>query len=153
MTILALDLGTKLGWAVSFGPGDILSGTMDFKVRKYEGGGMMWVRYRSWLNEMADKHGPIERVVFEAVRRHIGTDAAHIYGGFLAHLTAWCEKRGIPHEGIAVGTIKKHATGKGNASKPLMIAAMKKLGFAPKDDNEADALALLLCVQAEREAA
>lgn len=153
MTLLALDLGTKLGWAVAFGPGDILSGTMDFKVKKYEGGGMMWVRFRTWLNEMADRHGPIERVCFEAVRRHIGTDAAHIYGGFLSQLTAWCEKRAIPYEGIAVATIKKHATGKGNAGKPQMIAAMVAKGFAPKDDNEADALAILRLVMGEKAAA
>jgi Holliday junction resolvasome RuvABC endonuclease subunit len=42
-----------------------------------------------------------------------------------------------------VGTIKKHATGKGNAGKQAVIAAMQAKGYHPKDDNEADALALL----------
>ena len=42
-----------------------------------------------------------------------------------------------------MGTIKKHATGKGNANKAAMIATMQALGFQPADDNEADALALL----------
>ena len=46
--------------------------------------------------------------------------------------------------GIPVGTIKKHATGKGNASKEMMIeAARKKLGYKDDDDNEADALWIL----------
>ena len=40
-------------------------------------------------------------------------------------------------------TIKKHATGKGNAGKDAVIAAMRAAGFKPSDDNEADALALL----------
>ncbi len=44
---------------------------------------------------------------------------------------------------MPVGTIKKHATGKGNAGKDLVIAAMTALGHVPADDNEADALALL----------
>jgi Holliday junction resolvasome RuvABC endonuclease subunit len=44
---------------------------------------------------------------------------------------------------VPVGTIKRHIAGKGNADKPAMIAAVKALGFAPADDNEADALALL----------
>ena len=44
---------------------------------------------------------------------------------------------------MPVGTIKKHATGKGNADKAAMVAAMHALGHAPADDNEADALALL----------
>ena len=40
-------------------------------------------------------------------------------------------------------TIKKHATGKGNAGKAEMIAAATARGFDPVDDNHADALALL----------
>ena len=42
-----------------------------------------------------------------------------------------------------MGTIKRHATGKGNAGKAEVIAAMKALGHPVTDDNEADALALL----------
>jgi Holliday junction resolvasome RuvABC endonuclease subunit len=44
---------------------------------------------------------------------------------------------------VPVGTIKKHATGKGNASKAEMLAAIRALGHRPADDNEADSLALL----------
>ncbi len=33
----------------------------------------------------------------------------------MGHLTAWCEHHNIPYQGVPVGTIKKHATGKGNA--------------------------------------
>jgi hypothetical protein len=82
-------------------------------------------------------------VVFEEVRRHLGTTAGHIYGGYLAHLTAWAEANRIPYHGVPVGTIKRHATGKGNADKAAVIEAVRKLGFNPADDNEADALALL----------
>ena len=38
---------------------------------------------------------------------------------------------------------KKFITGKGNAGKQAVIAAVKALGHLPEDDNEADALALL----------
>ncbi len=85
----------------------------------------------------------IDCLHFEEVRRHFSTDAAHAYGGFLATLTAWCEHHQIPYQGVPVGTIKKHATGKGNASKEDVIAAIRARGHAPVDDNEADALALL----------
>ena len=81
---------------------------------------------------------------FEEIRRHAGTDAAHVFGGLLATLTAWCEERGIPYQGVAVGSWKKHACGKGNASKDEVIAAMRERGFEPADDNEADAIAILL---------
>ena len=43
-----------------------------------------------------------------------------------------------------MGTIKKHATGKGNANKDQMIGAVRMRGHTPADDNEADAIALLL---------
>jgi Holliday junction resolvasome RuvABC endonuclease subunit len=82
-------------------------------------------------------------VYFEEVRRHASTDSAHVYGGLLATLTAWCEHHKIPYQGVPVGTIKKHATGKGNAGKDEMVKAMQALGHPVTDDNEADALAIL----------
>ncbi len=78
------------------------------------------------------------------MRRHAGTDAAHIYGGFLATLTAWCERESVAYQGVPVRTIKRFATGKGNAPKDAMIAAVRARGFSPADDNEADAIAILL---------
>ncbi|WP_370688744.1 hypothetical protein [Roseomonas sp. GC11] len=143
-SLLALDLGSRLGWAVRLADGTITSGTATFRPGRFEGGGMGWLRFRHWLDEMAGTAGPLGRVVFEEVRRHAGTTAAHVYGGFLAHLSAWCEGAGVPYQGVPVATIKRHATGKGNASKEAVIAAMQARGFAPADDNEADALALLL---------
>ena len=80
---------------------------------------------------------------FEEVRRHASTDSAHVYGGLMATLTAWCEHHNIAYSGVPVGTIKRHATGKGNAGKAEIIAAMQAKGYPVTDDNEADALALL----------
>jgi Holliday junction resolvasome RuvABC endonuclease subunit len=45
-----------------------------------------------------------------------------------------------------VKTIKRFITGKGNASKSEVIEAIHEKGFSPRDDNEADALALMFCV-------
>jgi Holliday junction resolvasome RuvABC endonuclease subunit len=41
------------------------------------------------------------------------------------------------------GCHKRHVTGKGNADKAAVIAAVRSRGFDPADDNEADALAIL----------
>jgi hypothetical protein len=103
---------------------------------------MRYLRFTRWLDELA-ADGPVAALWFEEVRRHAGTDAAHVYGGLMATLTAWAELRGVPYEGVPVGTIKRHAAGKGNAGKPAMIAAAVARGYSPADDNEADALALL----------
>jgi len=142
-TILALDLGTTTGWALRSPDGAITSGTQSFRPQRFEGGGMRFLRFKRWLTELKAHAGVIDSLHFEEVRRHVSTDAAHAYGGFLATLTSWCEHHQIPYQGVPVGTIKKHATGKGNASKDEMITAMRRLGHVPTDDNEADALALL----------
>ncbi len=142
--ILALDLGTTTGWALRNLRGRILSGTVDFKPHRFEGGGMRYLRFERWLDETLRLAGDVEAVYFEEVRRHIGVDAAHAYGGFLAGLTAWCEEYAIAYQGVAVGTIKRFVAGKGNADKAAVIAAVRERGFTPADDNEADAIAILL---------
>jgi Holliday junction resolvasome RuvABC endonuclease subunit len=152
VTILAFDLGTLTGWALATGDGGITSGTESFKPQRFEGGGMRYLRFKRWLTEIKQCADAIDLVVFEEVRRHAGVDAAHAYGGFLATLTAWCEHHQIPYQGVPVGTIKKHATGKGNASKDDMINAARARGFQPCDDNEADALALLYWALAQGDA-
>ena len=142
-TLLALDLGTTTGWALRTPDRRIVSGTHSFKPLRFEGGGMRFLRFVRWLDELQTLSGGLHQLAFEEVRRHASTDAAHAYGGFLGQLTAWCEQRQIPYQGVPVGTIKKHATGKGNANKDAMLDAVRGWGYAPVDDNEADALALL----------
>ena len=143
MKYLALDLGTNTGWAISAGGLVVTSGTITFKNDRWQGGGMRFLRFKHWLNEWQVSNNRIDAVFVEEVRRHLGVDAAHCYGGFLAILTAWCEHHQIPYQGVPVGTIKRHATGKGNASKDEVIASVRTLGHPVTDDNEADALALL----------
>ncbi len=150
-TILALDLGTRTGWALQGRDGAITSGTEGFKPQRFEGGGMRFLRFKRWLTELKHAVDGIDAVFFEEVRRHAGVDAAHAYGGFMAHLTAWCEHHRIPYQGVPVGTIKKHATGRGNAGKQAVLTAMLALRFRPEDDNEADALALLMWALATQE--
>ena len=147
--VLALDLGISTGWALQERNGRICSGSQPFRPQRYEGGGMRFLRFQRWLTELsqASDASPsqllIDQVVFEEVRRHAGVDAAHAYGGFLGQLCSFCEHHRIPYQGVPVGTIKRFITGKGNASKDQVIAAVRALGHSPVDDNEADALALL----------
>ena len=145
INILTLDLGTKTGWAF-YKSGDIFSGTESFHNSRYSGGGMRFLKFNEWLQTMersCSLNEGLNQIYFEEVRRHIGTDAAHVYGGFMAVLTSWCECAKIPYEGVPVGTIKKFITGKGNANKEEVMNAIRKRGHNPLDDNEADALALM----------
>ncbi len=98
---------------------------------------MRYIRFRAWLERLATDAGPIGAIYFEEVRRHIGTDAAHLFGGLLATLTAWAETL----LGRAHRYHQAACTGKGNAGKPAIIVAAGFAGFSPADDNEADAIA------------
>lgn len=147
MNILALDLGTKTGWALCgltpLGKRQIQSGVESFAPGRFEGAGMRFLRFGAWLSEMHRIGGGLQALYFEEVRNHVSTDSAHAYGGYMGKMTEWCEVNNVPYQGVPVGTIKKHATGKGNASKDQMLAKARERGHTPKDDNEADALAIL----------
>jgi len=142
MRILAIDPGTACGWAVRHSAQTVDSGVWDLTAKRHEGGGMRFLRCRVAFREALVAFRP-DVVVYEEVRRHMGVDAAHVYGGIIAIIASECEAQEpkIPYRGIPVGTVKKHATGKGNADKDAMIAAAVKrwAGFVPADDNEADA--------------
>jgi hypothetical protein len=142
--ILSLDFGTATGWALRSADGAIASGTAEFRIDRWQGGGIRFLRFKSWLTELKQRAGELDLIVYEQVRRHAGVDASHAYGGWLAILTAWCEHHAIPYQGVSVGTIKRHIAGKGNADKQAVIAAVRARGFNPSDDNEADAIAILL---------
>ena len=137
--LLALDLGTKCGWATHSNAG-IPHGMQEFKNDRFSGGGMRFLKFEKWLMELPQP----SQVVFEEVRRHAATDAAHVYGGLMATLTKWCEQNKIPYQGVPVGTIKKFWANSGNANKQKMIEAGKNRGYTEvTDDNTMDALALL----------
>lgn len=137
--LLALDLGTKTGWATNSNAG-IAHGMQEFKNDRFSGGGMRFLKFERWLMELPFP----SQVVFEEVRRHAATDAAHVYGGLMATLTKWCESENIPYQGVPVGTIKKFWTGKGNAGKDIMVAEGHRRGYKDvDDDNTMDAIALL----------
>lgn len=95
----------------------------------------------------------VDLIAYEEVRRHAGTDAAHVYGAITGIIQKQGEVCQIPYYGIPVGTIKKFATGKGNADKAKMVAAGEKLwGEAlPEDETDARFIALVAAAEYGRE--
>lgn len=141
-TFLAVDLGTATGWALRTGEGAIVSGT--WRLLPKPKGAHPGLRYANLFHvlEKTVPEGPLV-VHYEDVKRHLGTQAAHVYGGLLAMLQYWCFARSCECHGVGVGQIKKFWTGNGSATKGHMIAEARARGFEPDDDNEADAIALL----------
>lgn len=142
VNILALDLGTKLGWAMLPRGGQITHGTESFAPRKSWSPGQRWQRFRTFLHEVVSRHN-IHVIAYEDVKRHVGTDAAHAYGAFLALTELVADSHRVRLVPVGVGTIKKHWTGKGNSDKAAMEAQARARGFRPESDNDADALAIL----------
>ncbi|MBF0400751.1 MAG: hypothetical protein HQL80_07040 [Magnetococcales bacterium] len=144
-TILTLDLGTKTGWAILI-DGKVISGSQEWKkAGRTESPGRPFARFRRWLDEVKTSND-IRTIYYEEVRRHLGTTAGQVYGGYKFTLLSWADENAVEYESVPVGSIKIHTTGKGNAGKSAMIAAMEAKGHKPMDDNEADALAILYWV-------
>ena len=112
--ILALDLGTTTGWAIGGGSGQHhqrhhIIPAEPLRRRRHALSALPQLarsdRHRCWRHRC--------RVLRRSAPQHAGTDAAHVYGGFLATLTAWCEEAGIAYQGVPVGTIKRHVDRQG----------------------------------------
>lgn len=135
-SILALDVATITGFCTH-----TASGVWKLAPKKDESKGMRLIRFRSKLSEMI-KLAPIKIIVFEAVvmyGKHPNFTAAEMVGV----LKAFCEDNHIDYNSYMPTTIKKFATGKGDAKKTLMIqAAKEKYKIDILDDNHADAVHL-----------
>jgi Holliday junction resolvasome RuvABC endonuclease subunit len=145
MKILAIDPGTKCGWAYGDDTLQVTpmmnSGTWQLTSGRWHDLGSRCIRLRQEIRKIFELG--VDLVVYEEVRRHLGTDAAHVYGAIVGALQEECRNAGVSFESVPVGTVKKHATGKGNANKEAMLAAAIARGWKPVDDNEADALFIL----------
>ena len=150
MNILALDLGTKCGWALNIWyPDELmklhqLCGVWNLKPSVHESAGQRYAKFRHELHNCL-LCGKVDLIVYEEVHAHAAVDAAHVYGGLMAVVQVVAIDNKIEYRGVGVGTIKKHATGKGNAKKDSMIcaAALKWPSINIISDDHADALWLL----------
>lgn len=142
--ILSIDTATNCGWAIS----REVYGVWKLTPKRDESAGMRLVRFRSKLIEIIEGE-KINLVVFERPGgAHRG--ALIVHSELQGQIKVVCEERNIPYRGYSSQEVKKFATGKGNAKKPVMIAAAKeKLNYPGKDDNEADALWMLELAKSE----
>ena len=140
MKILALDTGTKTGWAVNE-TGTVVSGVQDFSLKRGESPGMRFLMFRNWLQKMLDSTMP-DMVIYERAH-HRGGAATEVGVGLMTHVQGVCAENGVEYVALHSSALKKHATGKGNCSKEDMMRAATEKGWNYEDDNESDALWLL----------
>lgn len=144
--ILALDIGISTGWAVRTRSGNIVCGLENLKKSRHDHPGMELINLESLLDKIQYKSQGIDIVVYEEgsfIKGVQATQSLERKKGVMIH---WCEVHKIRYCAMNVSTIKKHATGKGNANKEMMKEfAIKKFGdIYPADRDEggdmADAL-------------
>lgn len=145
MNILALDCATKTGWALLCN-GHIESGVQDFAKRRGESNGMMFLRFRGWLERTFSR---LNVVAYEQAH-HRGGPATEICTNLTGRAQEFAAFIGAEATPQSTTEIKKFATGKGNAGKSEVMAYFEReTGRKPIDDNEADAYALLRFVMNE----
>lgn len=143
-SIAAFDLGTHYGYALRDSAGCIEAGSCDLSnLGRISNDGFRYLQFENHLVRLFDSH-KIDIVFFEEVRSHSGVTAAHVYGGFKGTLTKVCESFNAGYCSIPVGTIKKVATGRGDANKDSMLDAAREYLPHLNDHNAADAFWVLI---------
>jgi Holliday junction resolvasome RuvABC endonuclease subunit len=144
MITLALDLATKSGWALST-PDGITSGVWSLKPGRGNPHRSLWLNLMWYLSNMHQVHG-LDIIAQEAPIVFPGRPSgARIAFGLSATVELFCEHKEIRRQVVSPAEIKKHATGKGNADKAMMVEAARKRwpDQTIKDDNQADSLWVL----------
>ena len=147
MRILALDLGTKTGWALWDGR-RIESGVQTFALERGESPGMRFIRFNRWLDGLLKQNGgalcAVELIAYEKPH-HRGGAATEIACGFSTRVHEFCASHRIEFASVHSSTLKKFATGRGNAQKADMIqgALARWADQKLESDDQADALWVL----------
>jgi len=150
--VLALDLGTKTGWATNVVPvtGAILETPTHFGVVQFssEISGWRYFTFKKWL-DIKLKNYRIDHVIYEETFSK-SAYSSRVLHGFLAILQFTFAERYLDEDKrltmakVHASHLKKFATGNGHATKDLMISKYReRFGYLPADHNEADAFWLL----------
>ncbi len=144
--VLALDLGTTMGWALKTSA-CVSSGSMNWAQRRRETRGERLTRLWKWLH-MVDRGNTLSLLAYEEVqfmqKAHL---AAHAYAQFHAVVLLFAARKQIPVVEVHTSTLKKAVTGSGKhpkgTGKAALMAAVRALGFTPDTQDECDAIAVL----------
>lgn len=121
MNVLVLDLALTTGYAARVN-GVVHSGIALFDVARDESKGLRTMKLARFLDEvLANTPGGFGLILFEQAHHRGGASTA-VAERFIGKLLEWCAVNGnIPHKPVHTATLKKWATGRGNAGKLAMI--------------------------------
>jgi Holliday junction resolvasome RuvABC endonuclease subunit len=138
-TFLALDPGTKCGWARSR-EGETTFGVWSLAPKD----GIVGSRYAALDAHLTRVHAQsaLDIIAIEQAH-HRGGRATEYALGYLAVVHLWAYRRAVEVVVAHASAVKRHATGHGDANKREMVAAAAARWNYCADDNEADALWIL----------
>lgn len=147
MNILAIDLGTHVGYCYNV-KDEIHAGTRTLATPKEV---TAWGKERldrrkdprvERMCELVSGFGTFDAIIFEDVEFVKSRKQAHLWSAL--RTAAWLCGHSPVYECVATGTLKKFATGMGNADKAIMGAALQARHpdrWSPGyDDNAVDAI-------------
>jgi crossover junction endodeoxyribonuclease RuvC len=140
MIVLAIDPGSRCGWALHDGARVAASGVWNLAPLRGDSPGMRYLKLRSRLTDVKDRWPELELVAVEQAH-HRGGAATEYAIGIVTHVQSWCAETGVEHCTVHASAVKRAATGRGNADKDAMVAAAiaRWPGWEPETDDEADA--------------
>jgi Holliday junction resolvasome RuvABC endonuclease subunit len=143
--VLALDCATRTGWAVVEDGRVVASGMEDFRRRKDEHPGAIFGRFWDLVESLVCDYDPAALAYEQA--HHRGGAATRLCVGMTTRVEEIGAEQTLPVHAVHSSAVKRTFVGQGNADKRAMHdRAWKILMRVPVDDNEADAVALGLCV-------
>ncbi|SDF82861.1 hypothetical protein [Thalassobaculum litoreum] len=167
--ILALDLGTKTGWAAAERNAPFLPPMSDDEtaarqaVRHYMHGvfkgppsnhGLLFRRFRSFLTQRIERLG-VERLIVEAqpMQDLRSAAAAEVFLGLKACVDEIAYDARVPTHVLNTSTMQLHAVNTGRDSgKKKRAARLAAFGYPAIDDNQGDAIFVLSCWLAQQAA-
>lgn len=145
--ILCIDTGAKMGWALRYNY-DITSGTYSLKTTSKENTGLKFEKFRLFLDETYNRCDGLYAIYYEDIAQKQYASSCIAYGGYLGILSSWCERKHVRYYPIPISSVRHNlgVTRRFNKGgiKRTVIETVKECGYSPKDDNEADALALMI---------
>jgi len=131
--VIGIDPGMSTGWAYTSESGPVIAGTWNLKGSDDH---ELIVLFRN-MCELIDKVVPEIVCYEEPVARGM---AARSLNRQMGIIILACEVCAVAHYPVNPGTLKKHATGRGNATKEEMAEALwGKGGYRADDHNAVDA--------------
>jgi Holliday junction resolvasome RuvABC endonuclease subunit len=147
--ILSLDLGTITGWACALPGAEPAHGHI--RLPHDRGDGAFFSAFRRFLLDHITVHAP-RLIVYEAPLITAGmTSVQTVFRlfGLAAHTVEIANIREVRCERANNASVKKFVTDNGRAKKPEVMNAIRARGWFPDDENEADALAVMLWAESK----